>query len=223
MIKTRQLGKKYRLKRSEEIWALRDIDLEIGAGEALGIIGENGSGKSTLLKLLSRVTWPTEGEIELYGRVGALLEVGTGFHGDLTGRENIFLSGAILGMHRKEVKRHFDEIVSFADVEAFLDIPVKKYSSGMFLRLAFSVMAHLDSEILIIDEILGVGDHAFQEKCLAKMQAIADEGRTVIFVTHEHEKIRRLCTRVLLLKDGLLIADGEPEQLCKAALHGVEV
>ena len=193
-----------------EFWALQNLDLEIRANEAIGIIGPNGSGKSTLLKLLSRVTWPTTGSIDLYGRVGALLEVGTGFHTELTGRENIYLCGAILGMNRKEILRHFDEIIDFSGIEPFLDVPVKKYSSGMFLRLAFSVMAHLNSEILIVDEILAVGDQEFQEKCLKKMQQITGEGRTVIFVSHELGKMRDLCSRILWLEKGKLIADGNP-------------
>lgn len=195
----------------EEFWALKPLDLEIRRGETVGLIGPNGSGKSTLLKMLSRVTWPTLGELELFGRVGSLLEVGTGFHVDLTGRENIYLSGAILGMQRKEVARHFDEIIAFSGVEEFLDTPVKRYSSGMFLRLAFSVMAHLDSDILIVDEVIAVGDGEFQKKCLEKMRAISQEGRTVIFVSHQMEKVRELCSRVLWLQKGELVADGEAE------------
>ncbi|NGX26948.1 MAG: Teichoic acids export ATP-binding protein TagH [Chlamydiae bacterium] len=227
MIKTQNLGKKYKLPLREEFWALQGIDLEISPGEIVGLIGPNGSGKSTLLKILARVTWPSTGRLELSGRVGALLEVGTGFHTELTGRENIFLSGAILGMRRSEVKHHFDEIIAFSGVEDFLDIPVKKYSSGMFLRLAFSVMAHLKSEILIIDEIIAVGDQSFQEKCLQKIQSLADEGRTVILVSHQLDNIRTLCSRVLWLDHGRCIADGEPQPIlehyeCKAALHPVE-
>lgn len=229
MIKTKNLGKKYKIQKNE-FWALRGIDLEICAGETVGFIGPNGSGKSTLLKLLSRVTYPSEGRIELSGRVGALLEVGTGFHSELTGRENIFLAGAILGMGRKEVKRHFDEIIAFSEVEEFLDIPVKKYSSGMFLRLAFSVMAHLKSEILIVDEIIAVGDQNFRIKCLEKMQSLAGEGRTVILVSHQLENIKSLCTHVLWLEQGRCIAQGNTEALlqkyeCKADLqylHPVE-
>jgi len=212
-----KLGRRKKIVRNE-FCALQDLNLEIARGEAVGIVGPNGSGKSTLLKLLSRVTWPTTGEIELHGRIGALLEVGTGFHLELTGRENIFLCGAILGMHRREVLAKFDEVVAFSGVEEFLDTPVKKYSSGMFLRLAFSVMAHLNSEILIVDEIIAVGDQAFQEKCLAKMKAILQEGRTVIFVSHQMEKIRELCTRVLWLEKGRLIADGKTEDVLEKYL-----
>ncbi|MDN3507250.1 MAG: ABC transporter ATP-binding protein [Simkaniaceae bacterium] len=203
MIKTEGLGKKYRLRNPKvSFWALQDINLEIGPGEAVGLIGENGSGKSTLLKLLARVTVPTQGQIFLSGRVGALLEVGTGFHAELTGRENIFLSGAILGMHRKEVKRHFDEIIDFAGAGPFLDTPVKKYSSGMFLRLAFSVMAHLTSEILLIDEALSVGDVPFQEKALDKMRALVNEGRTIILVSHQMQMIDSFCSRLIHLHEG---------------------
>ncbi len=228
MIKTQNLGKKYRINKptSEEFWALQGIDLEIQAGETIGLIGPNGSGKSTLLKLLARVTWPSIGKIELLGRVGALLEVGTGFHVELTGRENIYLAGAILGMRRHDVKRHFDEIIAFSGVEEFLDIPIKKYSSGMFLRIAFSVLAHLNSEILIVDEIIAVGDQSFKEKCLQKMQAMAEDGRTVILVSHQLDNIRALCSRVIWLEKGHCICDGETEVVlqqyeCKAALQYV--
>jgi lipopolysaccharide transport system ATP-binding protein len=201
------------LKRKEEsrlFWALRNIDLEIKCGEVVGIIGPNGSGKSTLLKLLSRITPPAEGQIDIFGRVGALLEVGTGFHHELTGRENIFLSGSILGMKRHEIVKRFDEIVEFAEIGSFLDLPVKKYSSGMFLRLAFSVMAHLRTEIVIIDEVLAVGDASFQKKCLGKMGDVAQEGRTVLYVSHQLETIASLCTRCLFMKKGHLIKDGQP-------------
>lgn len=231
VIRTVDLGKKYQINKRvrnnlredlmrltkreklvhEEFWALRDLDLEIWKGECVGIVGPNGSGKSTLLKLLSRVSWPTTGSIELLGRVGALLEVGVGFHPDLSGRENVYLCGAILGMKRSEINHYFDEIVAFSGVEAFLDTQVKKYSSGMFLRLAFSVMSYLSSEILIVDEIIAVGDAAFQEKCLKKMQDLLKEGRTVIFVSHQVEKIRQLCSRVIWLEKGRLIADGPTE------------
>ncbi|NGX39159.1 MAG: Teichoic acids export ATP-binding protein TagH [Chlamydiae bacterium] len=197
----------------EEFWALNGLDLEIGAGESVGLIGPNGSGKSTLLKIFSRVTWPTVGEVEVFGRVGALLEVGTGFHADLTGRENIFLAGAILGMKRREVVRHFDEIIAFSGVEKFLDIPVKRYSSGMFLRLAFSVMAHLNSEILIVDEVIAVGDASFQQSCLEKMKEIVKEGRTVIFVSHELAKLRELSDRVIWLEEGKCVLDGHPDEV----------
>lgn len=207
-----QLFKGVNLKK-EEFWAIQGINLEIEAGETVGIIGPNGSGKSTLLKLLARVAYPTTGQIELHGRVGALLEVGTGFHVDLTGRENIYLAGAILGMNRREVKRQFDEIISFSGVEEFLDVPVKRYSNGMFLRLAFSVMAYLRNEILIIDEILAVGDQEFQKKCLRKMEEVAAEGRTVLFVSHQLEVVQGLCTRILEMDKGRFIGDS------KAALH----
>lgn len=208
----------------EEFWALKPIDFEIHRGEVVGLIGSNGSGKSTLLKILSRVTWPTLGEVSLFGKVGALLEVGTGFHVDLTGRENIFLSGAILGMKRKEVENHFDEIISFSGIEEFLDTPVKHYSSGMFLRLAFSVMAHLNSDILIVDEVIAVGDAEFQEKCLEKMRSIAAQGKTVILVSHQLDIVKDLCNRVMWLHKGRLVADGETEAILeryesKAALQ----
>ncbi len=194
-----------------ELWALRDLNLSVDAGESIGIIGANGSGKSTFLKILARVVWPTTGSVQLHGRVAALLEVGTGFHLELTGRENIYLSGAMLGMKRGEVAARFDEIVAFSEVEAFLETPVKKYSSGMFLRLAFSVMAHLTSDILIIDEILAVGDEAFQEKCLRKMKSIVREGRTVIFVSHQLDKVALLCNRIIWLKNGLVVKDDRAE------------
>jgi len=190
------------------LWALRDVNFEIGQGEVVGIIGRNGAGKSTLLKILSRVTEPTTGRVELYGRVGSLLEVGTGFHPELTGRENIFLNGSILGMMRKEIEQKFDEIVAFAEVEKFLDTPVKRYSSGMYVRLAFAVAAHLEPEILVVDEVLAVGDHAFQQKCLSKMQDVSIHGRTVLFVSHNMGAISRLCQRCILLDHGRIVASG---------------
>jgi homopolymeric O-antigen transport system ATP-binding protein len=190
-------------------WALRDLTVDIAPGEVVGVIGRNGAGKSTLLKVLSRITEPTAGEVDLYGRVACLLEVGTGFHSELTGRDNIFLSGAILGMRREEIHRKFDDIVAFAEVAAFLDTPVKHYSSGMTMRLAFSVAAHLDPEILIIDEVLAVGDAAFQQKCLLKMEDAAREGRTILFVSHNMAAVRALCRRVLLLEAGRLVMDGD--------------
>jgi lipopolysaccharide transport system ATP-binding protein len=194
----------------EEFWALREINLEIRRGEVVGIIGRNGAGKSTLLKILSRITEPSEGRVEITGRVASLLEVGTGFHPELTGRENIYVNGAILGMSRAEVRRKFDEIVAFADVERFLDTPVKRYSSGMHVRLAFSVAAHMEPEILIVDEVLAVGDAAFQEKCIGKMNAVAkSEGRTVLFVSHNMSAIQHLCSRAVLLRAGRILADGE--------------
>lgn len=186
----------------EEFWALKDINFEILKGDVLGIIGKNGAGKSTLLKVLSQITTPTTGRIEINGRVASLLEVGTGFHPELTGRENIFLNGTILGMTRKEVAAKFDEIVAFSGVEKFIDTPVKRYSSGMYVRLAFAVAAHLEPEILIIDEVLAVGDAEFQKKCLGKMKAVAGEGRTVIFVSHDIGAVKNLCNKGVLLENG---------------------
>jgi len=193
---------------AERIWALRDVSFNVMPGEVLGVIGQNGAGKSTLLKILSRITEPTTGRAELYGRAGSLLEVGTGFHPELTGRENIFLNGAILGMTRPEIQRKFDEIVAFAELEKFLDTPVKRYSSGMYMRLAFSVAAHLDPEILVVDEVLAVGDAAFQKKCLGRMRDISTEGRTVLFVSHNMAAIRSLCQRGVLLANGRKIFEG---------------
>jgi lipopolysaccharide transport system ATP-binding protein len=184
------------------LWALRDLTFEIPVGSVVGIIGRNGVGKSTLLKILSRITDPTEGSAELYGKVSSLLEVGTGFHGELTGRENIFLSGAIYGMTRAEVVRHFDEIVAFSELEQFLDTPVKRYSSGMYVRLGFAVAAHLDPDILLVDEVLAVGDLSFQRRCLNRMSDVAQEGRTVLFVSHQMTAIRRLCSRTIWLESG---------------------
>ena len=191
----------------EEFWALKDVSFEVEQGETLGIIGRNGAGKSTLLKVLSRITEPTKGRITLQGRVASLLEVGTGFHPELTGRENIFLNGAILGMTRREIQRKFDEIVAFAEVEQFLDTPVKRYSSGMYVRLAFAVAAHLEPEILVVDEVLAVGDAAFQKKCLGKMGAVAKEGRTILFVSHNMGAISNLTERALVLDNGALLRD----------------
>lgn len=195
-------------KAHENFWALRDVSFEIGLGEAVGIIGRNGAGKSTLLKILSRITKPTTGRVELFGRVGALLEVGTGFHSELTGRENIFLTGAILGMRRAEIERKFDEIVAFAEIQEFIDTPVKHYSSGMFTRLGFAVSAHLDPEILVVDEVLAVGDTAFQRKCLGKMGDVTKEGRTVIFVSHDLTSVQALCSRAIRLSHGELVGFG---------------
>lgn len=192
---------------SEYIWALKDIGFEVKQGEVVGIIGRNGAGKSTLLKVLSGITEPTQGFAQIRGRVGSLLEVGTGFHPELTGRENIYLNGAILGMKKAEISRKFDEIVAFAEIEKFLDTPVKHYSSGMYMRLAFSVAAHLEPEILLVDEVLAVGDAAFQKKCLGKMGDVAKEGRTVLFVSHNTGAVKTLCSRCLLLADGQLLAD----------------
>jgi len=188
----------------EEVWALRDVNFDIRYGEAVGIIGRNGAGKSTLLKILSRITEPTTGRVTIRGRVASLLEVGTGFHSELSGRENIYLNGAILGMTRTEINRKFDEIVAFAEVEQYLDTPVKRYSSGMYLRLAFAVAAHLEPEILIVDEVLAVGDAAFQKKCLGKMEDVTSAGRTVLFVSHNMTAIGELCNRGILLQQGLV-------------------
>jgi lipopolysaccharide transport system ATP-binding protein len=190
-------------------WALQDVGFEVKRGEVMGIIGHNGAGKSTLLKILSRIVEPTRGRVEIHGRVGSLLEVGTGFHPELTGRENIYLNGAILGMPRAEIERKFDEIVAFAEVDRFIDTPVKRYSSGMYVRLAFAVAAHLEPEILIIDEVLAVGDIAFQRKCLGKMGDVAREGRTILFVSHNTQAIRTLCQRGVLLSHGTMLYDGE--------------
>jgi lipopolysaccharide transport system ATP-binding protein len=197
----------------DEFWALRDINIQIRPGELVGIIGRNGAGKSTLLKILSRITKPTTGMVELHGRVGSLLEVGTGFHPELTGRENISLNGSILGMSRREIARNFDEIVAFAEVERFIDTPVKRYSSGMYVRLAFAVAAYLDSEILIVDEVLAVGDMAFQRKCLGRIEEVGRTGRTVIFVSHNMAAIESLCSRAILLEQGAIAADGDVSDL----------
>jgi len=197
----------------EILWALRDVSFEIKRGEVVGIIGRNGAGKTTLLKILSRITEPTEGRAKMRGRVGSLLEVGTGFHPELTGRENIYLNGAILGMTRKEIGGKLDEIVSFAEIEKFLDTPVKHYSSGMYVRLAFAVAAHLEPEILLVDEVLAVGDAAFQKKCLGKMGDVAQAGRTVLFVSHNMGAIVSLCKRCILIDQGSLFQDGSPSQI----------
>jgi len=194
---------------SDTIWALKDVSFEVKQGETLGIIGRNGAGKSTLLKILSRITEPTSGRAQIYGKVGSLLEVGTGFDRELTGRENIYLNGAILGMRKTEIDRKFDEIVDFSGIEKFIDTPVKRYSSGMYVRLAFAVAAHLEPEILIVDEVLAVGDFAFQRKCLGKMDDVAKEGRTVLFVSHNLQAVSTLTNRTLLLDEGRLILDGD--------------
>ncbi|MFA4818141.1 MAG: ABC transporter ATP-binding protein [Parcubacteria group bacterium] len=202
--------------KKEEFWALQDVNFEVGSGEVVGIIGYNGAGKSTLLKILSQITPPTTGEIELKGRVGSLLEVGTGFHPELTGRENIMLNGAILGMPKKEIISKFDQIIEFAGIEKFLDTPVKYYSSGMYVRLAFSVAAHLEPDILIVDEVLAVGDAEFQKKCLGKMNEIVKtDGRTILFVSHNMAAISNLCNRTILLDKGRLIKDGPTEEIIK--------
>ena len=202
-----------------ELWPVKDVSFEIRAGEVVGIIGRNGAGKSTLLKILSRITEPTSGRAEIFGRVGTLLEVGTGFHPELTGRENIYLSGIILGMKKAEIDRKFDEIVEFAGIEKFVDTPVKRYSSGMYVRLAFAVGAHLEPEILIVDEVLAVGDGAFQKKCLAKMKDIGAHGRTVLFVSHNMQAVTRLCDRVILLEEGRVLHDGPTQDVVKTYLN----
>src|SRR5215211_3048793 len=204
----------------ETFWALDNVSFEIKQGEAIGIIGRNGAGKSTLLKVLSRITKPTKGRVDLYGRVASLLEVGTGFHSELSGRDNIYLNGAILGMKHAEIARKFDEIVSFAEVEKFLDTPVRHYSSGMYVRLAFAVAAHLEPEILIVDEVLAVGDTAFQKKCLGKMGEVAKEGRTGLFVSHNMTAVNRLCSRGVLLDAGRVVFDGPAANATAAYLHG---
>ena len=196
------------LQESTDLWALRDVSFEVRRGEVVGIIGRNGAGKSTLLKILSRITEPTEGRAEIHGRVGSLLEVGTGFHPELTGRENIYLNGAILGMRRAEIARRLDEIVAFSDIEKFLDTPVKRYSSGMYVRLAFAVAAHLEPEILLVDEVLAVGDAQFQKKCLGKMEDVARQGRTVLFVSHNMAAVEHLCEQAILVEGGHVVAAG---------------
>jgi lipopolysaccharide transport system ATP-binding protein len=213
------VGNFSRNKKKEEFWALKDISFNLKQGEVLGVIGRNGAGKSTLLKVLSRITEPTNGKIEINGRVGSLLEVGTGFHPELTGRENIFLNGSILGMSRAEIKSKFNEIVDFSGVEKFIDTPVKRYSSGMYVRLAFAVAAHLEPEILIIDEVLAVGDAEFQKKCLGKMQDVAGDGRTVLFVSHNMSTVSSLCTSALYLKNGEVAYQGDIGQAIERYLN----
>ncbi len=217
----RRASREDSLKRatSEEFWALQGINFEVKEGEVVGFVGRNGAGKSTLLKILSRITEPTHGKINLRGRVSSLLEVGTGFHPELTGRENVYLNGAILGMSRVEIKRKFDEIVAFAGLEKFLDTPVKRYSSGMYVRLAFAVAAHLEPEILIVDEVLAVGDAEFQRKCLQKMGDVASAGRTVLFVSHNMQAVTRLCSRCIMLNKGEIELDGPSVQVANAYLN----
>ncbi len=207
----------------ETIWALRDVSFEIQPGQAVGIIGRNGAGKSTLLKVLSRITEPTTGRVEVRGRVASLLEVGTGFHPELTGRENVFLNAAILGMPRREITRKFDEIVAFSEIEKFIDTPVKRYSSGMRMRLAFAVAAHLEPDILVIDEVLAVGDAAFQKKCLGRMESVASGGRTVLFVSHSMPSVRHLCTRGILMRDGQVAIHGSVDDAVSAYLSDASV
>jgi homopolymeric O-antigen transport system ATP-binding protein len=209
VLKSLTSGNGHRNSQPTLIWALKDVSFEVKPGEVVGIIGRNGAGKSTLLKVLSRITEPTEGYADINGRVASLLEVGTGFHQELTGRENIYLNGAILGMKRKEIERKFDEIVAFAEVEKFIDTPVKHYSSGMYLRLAFGVAAHLEPEILLVDEVLAVGDAAFQKKCVGKMHDVAVQGKTVIFVSHNMEAVLTLCSKSLLLNEGKIVFEGQ--------------
>ncbi len=203
------------LDNTEEFWALRDVSFEVKQGERVGIIGRNGAGKTTLLKILSRITEPTGGKVSINGKVASLLEVGTGFHPELTGRENIFLNGAVLGMGKDEIKRRFDEIVDFSEVERFLDTPVKRYSSGMYVRLAFAVAAHLEPEILLVDEVLAVGDAQFQKKCLGKMEDVSRLGRTVLFVSHNMNAINRLCSRTMLISEGAIVNIGSTDDIVK--------
>ncbi|HKR54720.1 MAG TPA: ABC transporter ATP-binding protein, partial [Gemmatimonadales bacterium] len=204
--------------RADHIWALRNVSFTVPRGQVIGIIGPNGAGKSTLLKILSRITEPTEGRVEIHGRVGSLLEVGTGFHPELTGLENVFLSGALLGMRKTEIERNLDEIVAFSEIEKFIDTPVKHYSSGMYVRLAFSVAAHLEPEILIVDEVLAVGDVAFQRKCLNKMEDVHQHGRTILFVSHNMDAVTRLCERALLISSGGIQKDGPASDVASAYL-----
>lgn len=202
-----------------EFWSLKDLSFDVNEGEAVGIVGHNGAGKSTLLKILSRITKPTNGTVQIHGRVGSLLEVGTGFHSELSGAENIYLNGAILGMRRTEIKKRFDEIVAFSEMENFLYTPVKHYSTGMYMRLAFSIAAHLEPDVLIVDEVLAVGDVGFQKKCLRKMREVGESGRTVLFVSHDMQAVSRLCSRVLWLESGRLRADGEARPVIGQYLH----
>jgi len=211
-------GREHRAE-TEEVWALRDVTFEVQQGEVLGIIGRNGAGKSTLLKVLTRITSPTLGRVEIRGRVGSLLEVGTGFHPELTGRENIYLNGAILGMKRREIAERFDAIVDFSGVERFMDTPVKRYSSGMYVRLAFAVAAHLEPEILLVDEVLAVGDAEFQRRCLGRMEELGSSGRTVIFVSHQLPAVAQLCDRAIQINGGSVVADGRPAEVIANYLH----
>lgn len=221
-LEIKSLGKEYRINKSEKFWALKALNLDLKEGEVLGLIGANGAGKSTLLKILSRITIPSEGTVKAYGKLASLLEVGTGFHPDLSGRENIYLNGSILGMSRQAISKRFEAIVDFAGVRKFLDMPVKRYSSGMFVRLAFSVAAHLDADILLIDEVLAVGDAEFQKKCLNRMEDIAKEqARSIIFVSHNMGAIHSLCDRVAWLDNGQLKALGKPNEIIEKYLEGL--
>jgi lipopolysaccharide transport system ATP-binding protein len=206
--------------REDEVWALRGVAFEVGRGDVVGIVGRNGAGKSTLLKVLSRITEPTGGRVEMWGRVASMLEVGTGFHPELTGRENVYLNGAILGMTRNDIRRRFDEIIAFSEVERFIDTPVKRYSSGMYLRLAFAVAAHLEPEVLIVDEVIAVGDLAFQRKCLGKMSSVAGEGRTVLFVSHNMDAVSKLCSRGILLEGGRVKTTGNAQEVVRRYVEG---
>jgi lipopolysaccharide transport system ATP-binding protein len=218
-----QLAHGLRPRRAKEwFWALKDVSFEVGHGEVLGIVGSNGAGKSTLLKILSRIVEPTSGRISVHGRLGCLLEVGTGFHPELTGRENVFLNGAILGMSHQETAAKFDEIVAFSGIEKFIDTPVKRYSSGMYLRLGFAVAAHIDPDILIIDEVLAVGDAAFQAKCLGKLGDLVGQGRTVLIVSHQLPVIQRLCSRAILIRNGAVVAEGNPRQVISQHLGALD-
>lgn len=215
----RRMTGRERRHETEEIWALKDVSFEVQQGEVLGVVGKNGAGKSTLLKVLTRITAPTAGKVEIRGRVGSLLEVGTGFHPELTGRENIYLNGAILGMKRREIDERFDAIVDFSGVEKFMDTPVKRYSSGMYVRLAFAVAAHLEPEILLVDEVLAVGDAEFQRRCLGRMEELGSSGRTVIFVSHQLPAVAQLCDRAIHIAGGRVVGDGPPAEVIANYLH----
>jgi lipopolysaccharide transport system ATP-binding protein len=215
----RMIGREHATARKQEIWALKDISFQVPEGQVLGVIGRNGAGKSTLLKVLTRITTPTSGRVEIRGRVGSLLEVGTGFHAELTGRENIYLNGAILGMKRREIDQRFDAMVEFSGVEKFIDTPVKRYSSGMYVRLAFSVAAHLEPEIMLVDEVLSVGDAEFQRRCLGRMEELGSAGRTVLFVSHQLSAIAQLCDRALQINGGKIVQDGPPADVIAQYLH----
>jgi homopolymeric O-antigen transport system ATP-binding protein len=217
----RRLSGRDHRPRYEEIWALEDISFEVAEGEVLGVIGRNGAGKSTLLKVLTRITTPTKGRAEIRGRVGSLLEVGTGFHPELTGRENVYLNGSILGMKRREITRKYQDIVEFAGIDKFMDTPVKRYSSGMYVRLAFSVAAHVEPEVLLVDEVLAVGDAEFQSRCLGRMEDLSQSGRTVVFVSHNMQAVARLCDRAMLLHEGRLVRDGSSSDVVAQYLQTV--